>query len=84
MPALEGRGRQGEDSDGERLAVGAIRPFDGHGILMVVLRSGGLQRIGGLMESRRGNFGACRLALRGAADAFLGRMGKQLAPGATG
>ena len=37
-----------------------------------------------LMESRRGNFGACRLALRGAADAFLGRMGKRVAPGATG
>ena len=33
---------------------------------------------------RRGNFGACRLALRGAADAFLGRMGKRVAPGATG
>jgi GT2 family glycosyltransferase len=37
-----------------------------------------------VMESRRGNFGACRLALRGAADAFLGRMGKRVAPGATG
>jgi rhamnopyranosyl-N-acetylglucosaminyl-diphospho-decaprenol beta-1,3/1,4-galactofuranosyltransferase len=37
-----------------------------------------------LMESRRGNFGACRLAVRGAADAFLGRMGKRVAPGATG
>jgi rhamnopyranosyl-N-acetylglucosaminyl-diphospho-decaprenol beta-1,3/1,4-galactofuranosyltransferase len=37
-----------------------------------------------LMESRRGNFGACRLALRGATDAFLGRMGKRVAPGATG
>ena len=37
-----------------------------------------------LMESRRGNFGACKLALRGATDAFLGRMGKRVAPGATG
>ena len=37
-----------------------------------------------MMESRRGNFGACRLAMRGATDAFLGRMGKRVAPGATG
>ena len=37
-----------------------------------------------LMECRRGNFGACRLALRGAADAFLHRMGKRVAPGTTG
>jgi len=37
-----------------------------------------------LMESRRGNFGACKLALRGASDAFLHRMGKRVAPGATG
>jgi GT2 family glycosyltransferase len=37
-----------------------------------------------LMESRRGNFGACKLALRGATDAFLHRMGKRVAPGATG
>jgi rhamnopyranosyl-N-acetylglucosaminyl-diphospho-decaprenol beta-1,3/1,4-galactofuranosyltransferase len=36
------------------------------------------------METRRGNFGACRLALRGAADAFLGRMGKRVVPGTTG
>ena len=33
-----------------------------------------------MMESRRGNFGACKLALRGATDAFLGRMGKRVAP----
>ncbi len=37
-----------------------------------------------LLESRRGNFGACKLALRGAADAFRHRMGKRVAPGATG
>jgi GT2 family glycosyltransferase len=37
-----------------------------------------------LIESRRGNFGACKLALRGATDAFLHRMGKRVAPGATG
>jgi rhamnopyranosyl-N-acetylglucosaminyl-diphospho-decaprenol beta-1,3/1,4-galactofuranosyltransferase len=36
-----------------------------------------------LLESSRGNFGACRLALKGAGDAFMGRMGKRVAPGAT-
>jgi GT2 family glycosyltransferase len=33
------------------------------------------------MESRRGNFGACRMALLGVADALVGRMGKRVAPG---
>jgi hypothetical protein len=33
------------------------------------------------MESRRGNFGACRMALLGVADAMVGRMGKRIAPG---
>jgi rhamnopyranosyl-N-acetylglucosaminyl-diphospho-decaprenol beta-1,3/1,4-galactofuranosyltransferase len=37
-----------------------------------------------LLESRRGNFGACRLALRGATDGLIGRMGKRVAPGTTG
>lgn len=36
-----------------------------------------------LTEARRGNFGACRLALRGVGDGLLGRMGKRVAPGAT-
>jgi len=33
------------------------------------------------MESRRANFGACKMALLGVGDALLGRMGKRVAPG---
>jgi rhamnopyranosyl-N-acetylglucosaminyl-diphospho-decaprenol beta-1,3/1,4-galactofuranosyltransferase len=35
-----------------------------------------------LLEARRGNFRACRLALRGVGDGFTGRMGKRVVPGA--
>jgi len=33
------------------------------------------------MEGRRGNFGACRMALMGFADGLTGRMGKRVVPG---
>ena len=81
VPArLEDRGRIEAGPDGERLAVGAIRPLDRCGVLVVVVRTLALSAFGIESEcspssrpSARGTPGCCR------ASSQLDRVGRRAA-----